>query len=258
MRLGLVLQLVVLTVVTGRSVYNLDMGWRFKQIKTTTVATPPEERTAAAPPAECTDPYCQPDYNDQSWRTVNVPHDFVVEGTFNKSAVESSGYLPYGVAWYRKHFPRPSTGEEIAYLTFDGTQAHTAVYLNGVYLGGHASGYTPYRFYVAPLLKDENVLAVLVDATSPDGWWYDGGGIYRHVWLTTVPLVHIEPWGVYTPTAVVGDITNGSAAGTVSPVVEVRNNGTSPQEVSVVVSVAGVEGEGKATVPPGGLGEVQV
>jgi beta-galactosidase len=112
---------------------------------------------------------------------VDVPHDFVVEGNFSSSADKSHGYLPYGVGWYRKHFTPPAglSGAGIAYITFDGVQTSSDVWLNGVHLGSWPYGYTGSRYFVNSTILhygEENTLAVRVDATHPDGWWYDGGG----------------------------------------------------------------------------------
>ena len=123
----------------------------------------------------------------------------MVEGTFSASADLSHGYLPYGTGLYRKHFTLPAAtsaalaaGSHVAYIEFDGAQTSTDVYVNGVLLGKHASGYTPFLFRMeqAHLSQAASVgevlLAAKVDATKPDGWWYDGGGLYRHVRLVVV------------------------------------------------------------------------
>ena len=143
-------------------------------------------RDAPSPNSTCSVPYCQPGFDDSSWRGLSIPHDFVVEGDFDKNADMAHGYLPYGTGWYRKHFTPPASlqGQTI-WLDFDGAMVITQVWLNGIYLGGHQSGYTPFRFYLNEsvlVLGKENVLAVRVDGHDPSSsaWWYDGGGLYRH------------------------------------------------------------------------------
>jgi beta-galactosidase len=86
------------------------------------------------------------------------------------------------------------------WIDFDGVQRDSVAYLNGKALGTHLSGYTSFRYDVTGLLHNgkPNVLAVRADCTKPDGWWYDGGGIYRHVWITTANKLHVAPWGVFT------------------------------------------------------------
>lgn len=126
-------------------------------------------------PGGCTDPGCQPGTDDSKWRVLNLPHDFVVEGQFSQTAVESHGYLPLGKAWYRRHLTIPASAQgTVMYLDFDGAQSSIYVYLNGYFVGSHNSGYTPSRFFLnesAVLFGQENVLAVLCDGTQPDGWW---------------------------------------------------------------------------------------
>jgi hypothetical protein len=138
-------------------------------------------RNATGPitPSKCTDSRCDPATNDSSWRVLNLPHDFVVEGTFTPTADKGHGYLPYGIGWYRRHFTVPSSavGSTI-WLDFDGVQTTSTVWLNGFLLGNHTSGYTASRYFLnTSILKfgGDNLLAVKADATDPDGWWYDGG-----------------------------------------------------------------------------------
>ena len=171
------------------------------------------KQTPGPPPGSyCSDPHCDPKVDDSAWRALDLPHDFVVEGTFNVTADKSHGYLPYGVGWYRKHmeFP-PLETTDVAWIDFEGIQSESTVWLNGVLLGTHSSGYTPSRYYLNAsfLSPNDNVLVVKADATKPDGWWYDGGGIYRHVWLTVIHTSgpYLKPWGIYIPSNVVGDIS---------------------------------------------------
>ena len=248
---------------------------------------PPSPSPAPAPkpsPSPCTDPRCLPSTDDSSWRTVDIPHDFVVEGTFSKQASRSQGYLPFGVGWYRKHITVPaSAAGQSMWLDFDGTQAHSTVWLDGKALGGHASGYTPYRFFLngTELAGRTVVLAARIDATQPDSWWYDGGGIYRSVWLTVASPIHIIPWGVYAPALVTGpiDASHGVADATVTPSVEIINDGALPTNIShsqtlmatvyhtiaeeasgavvasssITVAVGGVGATVNATVAPNGM-----
>lgn len=197
----------------------------------------------------CDVPQCRSNFDDSSWPLVNVPHDFVVSGDFDKRADKSHGYLPYGVAWYRRRLCLQdavaiSDGSKHSWLEFEGVMVKSKVWLNGAFLGSHFSGYTPYLLDISPApLKSgcNNLLAVYVDATAPDGWWYDGGGIYRHVWLTTVPPAHIVPWGLYAPAKVVGGHGENSADAEVSPRVELVNFFTTPKLVRIfcVVKEAG-------------------
>jgi len=144
-------------------------GW---QSRGRHVAPPPPP-----PPGQsCTDPRCLPGTDDSAWRVVNVPHDFVVEGNFSSSASTSQGFLPFGVGWYRKHFTPPAelASAPTMYLDFDGIQTASDVWINGKSLGSWGYGYTGSRYFVNSSVINfgqENVLAVRVDCTKPDGWW---------------------------------------------------------------------------------------
>ena len=158
------------------------------------------------------------DFDDSGWRTVNIPHDFVVEGDYIKRqenfssygkipAMEtidnrhvSGGSLEGSIGWYRKKFviPKEYEGKRI-YLYFEGIFRDSLVFLNHYDVGRHASGYTSFYYDVTEFLNygGSNLLAIRVDATGREGWWYEGGGIYRPVSLFIAESVHIKPWGVF-------------------------------------------------------------
>ena len=222
-------------------------GWHGKaRVNPSPSPPPPPPSPSPSPsptPTPCKETWCQPTTDDTKWRTLNVPHDFVVEGNFTSSADKSHGYLPYNIGFYRKQLSLPvhspdianvQEGTHVVYLVFDGVQAHAQVFLDGEMLGSHASGYTPFHF----LLSDKQalkvcsqthppVLAVKADATKPDGWWYDGGGIYRHVKMVVLPRLHIDiEGGAYMPSKVEGVITNNgarAASSSVSPSITVQH-----------------------------------
>lgn len=142
----------------------------------------------------------QPAFDDHAWRTVHLPHDYVVEGAFTPKGDTSHGSLIPSPAWYRKTFVLPASDKGKAlWIDFDGAYRDTTVYLNGVKLGNHPCGYTPFRFNITPAAKygASNVLAVQVNPQKFEGWWYEGGGIYRHVWLNVADPVHVAPWGTF-------------------------------------------------------------
>jgi beta-galactosidase len=141
-----------------------------------------------------------PSFDDSSWSTVHLPHDFVVEGTFDREADGSHGFLPKGVGWYRKVFDLPATDRgRSLWIDFDGVYRDSTVWLNGKELGRHLSGYTSFRYDItdAVVHGGRNTLVVRADARNTEGWWYEGGGIYRHVWLNRADPLHVEPWGVF-------------------------------------------------------------
>jgi beta-galactosidase len=156
----------------------------------------PEQDFRASGPAA-------PEFNDSSWRTVHLPHDFIVEGTFDPKAERSHGFLPTTNGWYRKTFALPASAKgKSVWLDFDGIYRNCFVWLNGQFLGHHYSGYTSFRFDIgaAAHYGGKNVLAVYVDPRFFEGWWYEGGGIYRHVWLNIADPVHMQPWGTFVTT----------------------------------------------------------
>ncbi len=159
--------------------------------------------------------FADPGFDDSGWRTVDLPHDWAIEAVPDPAALEGSGYLPRGVAWYRKAFELPvELGDQRLVLEFEGISRNATVWVNGFCLGSHASGYTPFRCditdFVPRYLFQEtdvpepdglpNVVAVRVDAREPEGWWYEGCGIYRHVRLHMLPPVHFALDGVWWTT----------------------------------------------------------
>ena len=145
-------------------------------------------------------------YNDSDWEIVDVPHDGIIGGTYSHDADSGHGYLPYNVTWYRKHFSLPQDWHGSAiWLYFEGVFHHTSVYLNGEKLTYHDSGYTSFYVRIDNATDiaygngsgDANVIAVRAEAGGGSGWWYEGGGIYRHVWLVRSSPLHLVPDGLY-------------------------------------------------------------
>ncbi len=178
-----------------RLVQPLDQAWRF--------------HLGAVPAAVAAD------YDDSTWREVDVPHDYVVEGAFaekNPYPNEARdpgwyslhGFLPVQPAVYRRTLDLPAGARgKCLWLEFDGVFSNSRYWLNGHEIGSQYSGYTRSRFDITDAADcgGSNVLVVQVDPRY-DGWWYEGGGIYRHVRLVTVEPVHIAPDGVLVAPAV--------------------------------------------------------
>ncbi len=120
-----------------------------------------------------------------------------MEGTFDSKGDPSHGSIPVTVGWYRKTFELPARDKgKSLWLDFDGVYRNSQVWLNGHFLGRHQSGYTSFRYDISRFANygGKNVLAVFANPTF-EGWWYEGGGIYRHVWLTKADRIHLAPWG---------------------------------------------------------------
>jgi len=153
--------------------------------------------------------------NPGDWKKVDLPHDWCVEGTFVHdnslgSQPAGTGYLPVGIGFYRKEFEIPQTdkGKKIS-IEFDGIFRNSTVWVNGHLLGNHESGYTPSNYDVTDVLRygneGKNAILVKVDAREYEGWWYDGCGIYRHVWLIKTNKIHVDRFGTFITTPSVSE-----------------------------------------------------
>jgi beta-galactosidase len=144
-------------------------------------------------------------FDDSKWRSLDLPHDWAVELPFVHDEEQSShGYKPLGrrypetsVGWYRRTFdvPKEDEGRRVA-IEFDGAFRSALVFLNGYFIGRNDNGYAPFRFDVSDFLNygGKNFLVVRMDASFGDGWFYEGAGIYRHVWLTKTDALHLGHW----------------------------------------------------------------
>ncbi len=147
-----------------------------------------------------------PEYLDSSWRILNLPHDWAIEGQFSETNPSGcgGGALPGGVGWYRKTFTmEPEAKGKKVFVDFDGVYMDSEVWINGHYLGKRPYGYISFRYDLTPYLKfgQKNVMAVRVDnGEQPNSRWYSGCGIYRNVWLTIADPVHVDQWGTYITT----------------------------------------------------------
>ncbi|NNM86133.1 MAG: DUF4982 domain-containing protein [Phycisphaerales bacterium] len=153
-------------------------------------------------------PACMTDAAN-GFKPVLVPDDFVAQGKFDPHANGSHGYLPVYPVWYRRTFTIPATARgHIVQLRFGGVMSGAVVYVNGKYVGEHADGYAPFWFDISGDIRygHRNTLAVYVDPRIREGWWYEGGGIYRHVSLVTLQALHITRWGTYAISDVTGPI----------------------------------------------------
>lgn len=174
-------------------------------------------------------------YHDASWKSINLPHDYSIDQGYSTAipAEQESGYVLGGTGWYRKVFTFSSNMEHKSVrVDFDGVYMNAVVYLNGVRLGTHPYGYTPFSFLLpGEYLRfdgEENVLAVKVEHKQPSSRWYSGSGIYRDVKLTVTDSVHVAYCGTTVTTP---DIREG--IGTVHVVTSVKNDSDTAREVSV-------------------------
>ncbi len=185
----------------------MDFGWRFHlgdlSLADTPIDDDPHMATYFAAKTGFAQGAATPSFDDTAWRAVDLPHDWAVEGSFDPANNMDHGFLPTGVGWYRKTFRiLASDAGKAIWIEFDGVFRNATVWLNGFCLGKHASGYTGFHYDISDVLNygAQNTLAVYVDAHDFEGWWYEGAGIYRHVWLVKTAPVHVAPWGVFAET----------------------------------------------------------
>jgi beta-galactosidase len=204
---------------------SFDFGWKFNK--------------GDAPGAQ------QPAFADAAWRTLDVPHDWSIEGPFaqNEPSGGAGGNAPTGVGWYRKRFRVPAAYKDRKVsLEFDGVYQNSEVWINGQYLGKRPFGYISFAYDITPHLNlnGENVVAVKVDnSVQPGSRWYSGSGIYRHTWITAVNPTHVALWGTFVTTPRVAKET-----ATVNVKTRVRNEKNSAAACTLASAI--VDRDGKA------------
>ncbi len=200
----------------GERRVSFDLGWRFQK--------------GDPPGAE------KPELDDSSWRRLDLPHDWAIEGPFDPKISPHVGSLPsFGVAWYRKRFEAPASAAGRYYaVEFDGAMSNARVFLNGKELGGRPYGYIGFSFDLTPHLRfgAENVLAVRLAPEEHSSRWYPGAGIYRHVWIDATGPVRVARWGTYVTTPSLTEL-----AAIVSVRTELRNQGTQPARVQLETTI---------------------
>ncbi len=191
---------------------SLDAGWKFHLGDDWPDALHLENAGTGSGPAS-------ERFDDTYWRIINVPHDWAVELPFDWAADGSHGFHTVGakyptnsIAWYRRTFelPKADEGKRI-WLTFDGVFRDATVWVNGWCMRHHEGGYYPFREDITDVLHygGKNTVSVLVDATKTEGWFYEGAGIYRHVWLDKTGPVAIAADGVYVQSEFKDNVPNG-------------------------------------------------
>jgi beta-galactosidase len=191
-------------------------------------------------------------FDDSKWRNLNLPHDWAVELPFVRDeSLQSHGYKPLGrnypetsVGWYRRSLDLPASdsGRRIV-LEFDGAFRDALVFINGYFIGRNNNGYAPFSFDISDFANygGKNYLVVRMDASFGDGWFYEGAGIYRHVWLTKTDALHLGHWDSYVRTDVKGNATTLNL-GTI-----VQNDGTSAETCRVRWQILDASGKIVAT-----------
>jgi beta-galactosidase len=190
--------------------------------------------------------YVQKGFDDSSWRKIDLPHDWAIDGPFTHAGGGGMGRLPSaGVGWYRKklQIPAKDAGKSI-FLDVDGAISYSTVWLNGQLIGGWPFGYASWRLDLTPFVKPggENQLAIRLDNPPNSSRWYPGGGIYRNVWLVKTTPVHVSQWGTQSTTPQVS-----AASATVELKVTVDNDSTESVDTVVSTQIFPLGGDGRTT-----------
>ncbi len=166
--------------------------------------------------------FVKPAFDDSRWRTLDLPHDWAVELPFATNADFHHGFKPVGtnfpgdsIGWYRRTFTLPASdaGRRL-WIEFDGVYRDSLVWLNGHCLGRNPSGYSGVRYDISKVAKfgGTNVLVVRVDASRSEGWFYEGAGIYRHVWMEKLSPLYVEPDGLFVWSTFSNNVPGDTAA----------------------------------------------
>lgn len=190
-------------------------------------------------------------FNDHSWRALDIPHDWSIEGDFAKehSSTFNQGALPTGIGWYRKHFYLPSqVSPQQVQINFEGVFQRADVWINGHLLGRHNNGYVSFKYDITKYLNrsGDNVIALRVDnSTQPNSRWYTGSGIYRKVWLDITGQTFIDPWDLFVQAKVE---KNGNAIVEMSAMVS--NFSGQKKDLTVIHEIQDATGRPVATGSP--------
>ena len=228
----LILLIPVITIsVSAREVENFNKGWKF--------ALNIDDRQDIT----------ADDYDDSSWRTLDLPHDWAIEGDFDEHNPSGTGggALPGGIGWYRKTFKADKKDRgQVFTIEFDGVYMNSSVYINGHLLGTRPYGYISFSYELTPYIKwdGENVIAVKVDnSDQPNSRWYSGCGIYRDVRLVKLNPVHIPLWGTYVTSTV-----NSDGTATVHIEADARNLGSTTVMATVRHTITDAKGKKVSTI----------
>ncbi|WP_367751977.1 beta-galactosidase GalA [Flavobacterium sp. WC2430] len=186
-------------------------------------------------------------FDDRSWRDLSLPHDWAVEQDFSSEASFSHGFKAIGrnfpdktIGWYRKKIliPASDLGRRI-HIAFDGVFRNSIVWINGHYLGNQDSGYLGFEYDITDYINygGENSIAVRVDATMEEGWFYEGAGIYRHVWLNKTNELHVPANGTFVQTK------TKDASSTINAMVTLTNEGKVAKSFQIVQTVIDASGK---------------
>ena len=214
--------------VSPREHLSLDAGWKFHLGDDWPNALRLDKAGESGGPAA-------EKFNDNSWRVLDLPHDWAIELPFDRNSDTSHGFKPVGpgytknsVGWYRRTFelPKEDAGKRI-WLTFDGVFRDATVWVNGWLVQRHEGGYYPFRQDLTDIVRfgGKNLVTVKVDASKFEGWFYEGAGIYRHVWLDKTAPVAIAPDGVFVYSQFKGGVPEQGVEVHIKTTIQTTNEG---------------------------------
>lgn len=189
-----------------REKINFDQNWMFHKGDVKTILATQKaivyreakaERALRGPASR--------NYNTSStaaehWEKVDLPHDYVIHEVPSREENEGLGFFSYCNAWYVKKFQLSEEDKnKRIILFFEGVATHATVYVNGCLMKHNYCGYTEFEVDITDVADfgAENTVSVYVSTEHHEGWWYEGGGIYRHVWLIKTAFVSVDLYGVY-------------------------------------------------------------
>ena len=192
----------------------------------------------------------QTNFNDAGWRSLNVPHDWSIEGPYarDNATGRGGGYLPAGIGWYRKTFYLDNADAgKLVFIDFDGVMANSDVWINGFHLGKRPYGYSSFEYELTGHLnfgkEKKNVLAVRADnSIQPASRWYTGAGIYRHVHLIVTNPLHIAHWGTFITSS---NVSNAKAL--VQATTNIYNQSDKDQNIILETDIISPSGKTVAT-----------
>jgi beta-galactosidase len=254
---------------SGREKISLNIGWQFLRSETNTDGIIYDHRNDTPPAAVVLKPWILPSandfinntankyqpptdkpfsdiphmkrsFNDSSWESVTLPHDWAIKGPFYTEAISKiggpMGRLPiHGVGWYRRKLEStPDDEGKSIYLEVEGAQSYAMVWLNEQLVGGWPYGYNSFRLDLTPylIIGKDNVLAIRLDNPVASSRFYPGGGIYRNVWLTKVSAVQISQYGTFITSK---DVSIASA--NLDLAVQIENRATTDWEVTLDTAI---------------------
>ena len=179
-------------------------------------------------------------FNDSSWASLSLPHDWSIEGEFTVQGEAESGFLLGGTGWYRKHFVVPEKYKDKEFtINFDGVYMNSEVYVNGKLVGEHNYGYTAFAFDITDELicdgETENIIAVKVKNPTPSSRWYSGSGIYRDVTLTVTDSIHVSHLGTTVTTPEIEAQQGGNVDVVVDTVIENESDNAADVKLKTTV-----------------------